>query len=99
MDIVPLFPAETLPLFPAETPQSQQGPEPVIDPIFLRDVKSPKFPDRKKFACCDDIAILRTVNQIKPWQAAHGKTMAAWTSIAELLSQDSSFIKGKRDGD
>ena len=90
MDVIPCDPTQ------AGSAQTLPGPEPVIDPIFLQEYRSPRFPDRKNFVCCDDIAILRTVNQTKPWEAGHGKTMTAWTSMAEMLSQDTAFIKGEK---
>jgi len=35
------------------------------------------FAGRQKFACCDDVLLLREVNVLKPWETAHGKTMAS----------------------
>ena len=67
-----------------------------LDAGFFPSSRSPAYPDRKKFACCDDISILRTVNQMKPWEASHGQTQATWQKIAKMLENDPSFIKNKK---
>ncbi|KDO20012.1 hypothetical protein SPRG_14160 [Saprolegnia parasitica CBS 223.65] len=50
-----------------------------------------------KFACKHDIAMLRTVNLLEPWAAAHGAVMSTWDAIAESLADASDFgLKNKK---
>lgn len=51
---------------------------------------------RQKFACCDDVLILRCVKQNKPWEEECGKTMKIWDDIAGALAKNPLFINNKK---
>ncbi|EQC35846.1 hypothetical protein SDRG_06597 [Saprolegnia diclina VS20] len=52
--------------------------------------------NKGKFACSDDVAMLRHVLRWCPWEAAHGSVMATWERVAEDVAQSPDFkLKGK----
>ncbi|KDO30124.1 hypothetical protein SPRG_05316 [Saprolegnia parasitica CBS 223.65] len=52
--------------------------------------------NKGKFACSDDVAMLRHVLRWCPWEAAHGSVMATWDRVAEDVAQSPDFkLKGK----
>ena len=55
------------------------------------DLSSKKYAGRQKFACIDDILLLREVNAMKPWKTAHGKMMSAWVNITRVLAENPTF--------
>jgi hypothetical protein len=58
--------------------------------------QSTSYSGRLKFACCDDVLLLREVNSLKPWETAYGKIMAIWNQIASNLKTNPSFIQNRK---
>ncbi|KAG9417119.1 hypothetical protein AC1031_001509 [Aphanomyces cochlioides] len=49
-----------------------------------------------KFTCRHDIYLLQQVSIVRPWEADHGKLIAAWDDIANELSHQPDFGMNKK---